>query len=78
MIGPYVRIRSVRQSASLFVSFILEVELLQDVFLVAEFAIRFVLFLDPLKELRLQIRGVLPRLKRDEVTDMEKKKWIGK
>ena len=59
---------SVRQSASPFASFLLKVELLEDVVLVAEFAIRFLLFLMPLKELRLQARGALPRLKRDEVS----------
>ena len=76
MIGPSVRFRSVRQSASPFASFLLKVELLEDVVLVAEFAIRFLLFLMPLKELRLPIRGALPRLKRDEVSVIVQ--WIAK
>ena len=67
---------SVRQSASPFASFLLKVELFEDVVLVAEFAIRFLLFLMPLKELRLQVRGALPKLKRDEVSGIVT--WIGK
>ena len=67
---------SVRQSASPFASFLLKVELFEDVVLVAEFAVRFLLFLMPLKELRLQVRGALPKLKRDEVSGIVK--WIDK
>ena len=67
---------SVRQSASPFASFLLKVELFEDVVLVAEFAIRFLLFLMPLKELRLQVRGALPKLKRDEVSGIVK--WVDK
>ena len=76
MIGPYVCFRSSRQSASPFASFLLKVELLEDVVLVAEFAIRFLLFLMPLKELRLQVRGALPKLKRGEVSGIVS--WIDK
>ena len=76
MIGPSVRFRSVRQSASLFVSFLLEVELLEDVVLVAEFAVGFSLLLVPLEERHLPVRGVLPRLKGHEVG--RGKNWIGK
>ena len=76
MIGPSVRFRSVSQSAGLFVSFLLEVELLEDVVLVAEFAVGFSLLLVPLEERHLPVRGVLPRLKGDEVG--RGKNWIGK
>ena len=58
MIGPFVRFWSVRQSASLFVSFLLKVELLEDVVLVAEFAVGFSLLLVPLEERHLPVRGM--------------------
>ena len=76
MIGPRVCFCSVRQSASPFASFLLKVELFEDVVLVAEFAVRFQLLFVPHKELRLQVRGALPKLKRGEVSGIVT--WIDK
>ena len=59
MIGPSVRFRSVRQSASPFASFLLKVELFEDVVLVAEIAVWFFLLLMPFEELQLEFWGDL-------------------
>ena len=76
MIGPYVCIRSVRQSASPFASFLLKVELFEDVVLVAEFAVWFSLLLMPFEELQLEFRGVLLEWKGDEGSVIVR--WVGK
>ena len=67
MIGPCVRLRSVRQSVSPFASFLLKVEFFEDVILVSEFAVWFSLLFMPLEERRLRVREILVKLKGDEV-----------
>ena len=50
---------SVRQSASPFASFLLKVELFEDVVLIAEVAVWFFLLLMPFEELQLELWGDL-------------------
>ena len=70
MIGPCVHLQSVHQSASPFASFLLKMEFFEDVLLVAEFAVGFPLFLLPLEERLTHFRGILSKLKGDEVSDI--------